>query len=369
MTEPLDCAVIGAGVVGLAVARALALAGREVVVLERADAIGTQTSARNSEVIHAGIYYPEGSLKGSLCLRGKALLYDYLERHGLDHRRCGKLVVATTAEEEPILDQVLSKAAANGCTDLQWLSQKEALAREPNLRCLAALWSPSTGIFDTHGYMLALHGDLESAGGAIALGSPVDSGRITEDGILLRVGGRDPMELLCRSVVNAAGLWAQPTAAALEGMPPEHIPPRYFCKGNYFSLAGKAPFESLVYPVPGAASLGCHYTRDLGGQGRFGPDVEWVEDLDYQVDPNRADSFYDAIRRYWPDLPDGALQPGYCGIRPKIQAPGEAAQDFLISGPETHGIAGLVHLFGIESPGLTASLAIGERVAAHLASN
>ncbi|WP_460020224.1 NAD(P)/FAD-dependent oxidoreductase [Magnetospira thiophila] len=369
MTEQLDCAVIGAGVVGLAVARALALAGREVVVLEKATAIGTETSSRNSEVIHAGIYYPVGSLKGRLCVRGKGLLYDYLQSHGIEHQRCGKLLVATQPSEIPILDQVLQRAAANGCTDLQRINGPQAEAWEPGLRCVAALWSPSTGIFDSHGYMLALQGDLEAAGGVVAFGSPIEGGQITQDGILLRVGGDEPMALQCRTVVNAAGLWAQAIARSLDGMPPEHVPPLHLCKGNYFQLSGRAPFQRLIYPVPGAASLGCHFTRDLGGQGRFGPDEEWVERLDYRVDPGRGEAFYAAIRRYWPGLPDGALQPGYSGIRSKLHPPGEAAHDFRILTPEHHGIPGLVHLFGIESPGLTASLALGEWVAERLATN
>lgn len=362
MTEHLDCVIIGAGVVGLACARALAMAGREVYVLEAENAIGTITSARNSEVIHAGLYYPKGSLKGRLCVRGKALLYDYLEDHGLEHQRCGKFVVATNEEEITILNQVIKKAAANGCDDLQLIESSEAQALEPELNCLKALVSPSTGIMDSHAYMLSLQGEIEAHGGALALNAPVLQGAIKKEGVLLQIGGEEPMEVLCKTVINSAGLDAQKMAGLITGFPTNHIPSSHLCKGNYFTLSGHAPFSRLIYPVPGAAGLGCHYTRDLGGQGRFGPDTEWVKHIDYQVDPNRGDSFYAQIRRYWPGLKDGALTPAYSGMRPKIQAPGEPAHDFMIEGPAHHGVKGLVNLFGIESPGLTSSLAIGEVV-------
>lgn len=367
MTDTLDCVVIGAGVVGLAIAQTLAKSGREVYVLEAESAIGTITSARNSEVIHAGLYYPEGSLKGRLCVRGKALLYDYLERHAIEHQRCEKLVVATREAEVSILKEVIQKAAANGCDDLKLIDASQAMELEPELHCLKALSSPSTGILDSHAYMLSLQGEIESHGGAIALNAPVLGGSVLggagrNDGILLRVGGAEPMEVQCKTVINSTGLDAQKMAGLIEGFPTSHIPPRHLCKGNYFTLSGKAPFSRLIYPVPGAAGLGCHYTRDLGGQGRFGPDTQWINQIDYQVDPARGDSFYAQIRRYWPGLEDGALTPAYCGIRPKIQAPGEAAHDFIIEGPAQHGVAGLIQLFGIESPGLTASLAIGEYV-------
>ncbi|MEG3617027.1 NAD(P)/FAD-dependent oxidoreductase [Magnetovibrio sp. PR-2] len=365
MTDSLDTVVIGAGVVGLACARAMALAGHEVVVVEALDAIGTVTSSRNSEVIHAGIYYPEGSLKGRLCVQGKAMLYDYLEAHAIEHNRCGKLVVATTDEEVSILKTVVTKAAANGCTELNWLDGDEAQALEPELRCLKALSSPTTGIVDTHGFMLSLQGELEAHGGAVALNAPVLSGDVKADGILLRVGGDQPMEVLAKHVINAAGLDAQKLAGCINGYATHHAPPAHLCKGNYFSLMGKAPFDQLIYPVPGNSSLGCHYTRDLGGQGRFGPDAEWIEDgstIDYAVNPKRAESFYKQIRSYWPGLPDDALSPAYCGMRPKIQAQGEPAHDFVIQGPDIHDVPGLVNLFGIESPGLTSSLAIGDFV-------
>jgi L-2-hydroxyglutarate oxidase LhgO len=360
--ERVDCIVIGAGVVGLAVARRLALDGREVVVLEAEDAIGTHTSSRNSEVIHAGIYYTPGSLKARLCVPGKTALYRYCEEHGVAHRRCGKLIVAASEDQRPALEKIHRQATANGVPDLQWLTAAQARDLEPALVCVTALQSPSTGIIDSHGLMLAYQGDAESHGASIALKSPVESGHIADGRIELDVGGVQPMRIRARTVVNAAGLHAQRTAASLDGFPPGHVPPSYYCKGNYYSLAGRSPFSRLIYPVPEAAGLGVHLTLDLAGQARFGPDVEWVDTIDYRVDPRRADAFYREIRRYWPDLADDALQPGYSGIRPKIQAPGEPARDFLIEGPAQHGVPGLVNLFGIESPGLTASLAIADHV-------
>jgi L-2-hydroxyglutarate oxidase LhgO len=361
--EQVDSVVIGAGVVGLAVARALALAGREVVVLEAESAIGTVTSSRNSEVIHAGIYYAKGSLKARLCVRGKALLYAYCDAHGVPYRRCGKLIVATSSAQLPELDAIRSKAAGNGVHDLHALSRAEALAREPALDCVAALESPSTGIIDSHALMLALQGEAEAHGAMLALRSPVVGGEVTGDGIVLDVAGDEPMLLSARCVVNSAGLQAQAFARALQGFPPASVPPAHYAKGNYYALAARSPFSRLIYPIPEAHGLGVHLTLDLGGQARFGPDVEWVDHLDYSVDARRAEAFYGAIRAYWPGLPDGALAPAYAGIRPKLHAPGEAARDFLIQGPREHGVPGLVNLFGIESPGLTASLAIGEWVA------
>ena len=360
--ERVDCVVIGAGVVGLACARALALIGREVIVLEEAGAIGTETSSRNSEVIHAGIYYTPGSLKAKLCIPGRLALYRYCEEHGVAHRRCGKLIVAASDAQRPALEKLHAQAQANGVGDLQWLNGAQALAMEPELTCVAALLSPSTGIIDSHGLMLAYQGDAEARGAAIALRSPVQGGRVGGNGIELDVGGAQPMRIRARVVVNSAGLRAQKVAAALQGFPADRVPPSYYCKGNYFSLNARAPFSRLIYPVPEAAGLGVHLTLDLAGQARFGPDVEWVDAIDYCVDPRRADAFYREIRRYWPKLANGALQPGYSGIRPKIQAPGEPARDFLIEGPKDHGVAGLVNLFGIESPGLTASLAIADHV-------
>jgi L-2-hydroxyglutarate oxidase LhgO len=360
--ERIDTVVIGAGVVGLAVARAFALAGREVIVLERESAIGTGTSSRNSEVIHAGIYYPSGSLKAKLCVAGKVALYPYLQRRGIAHRRCGKLIVATDAAQIAGLEKLQAQARANGVADLRMLEAREARALEPQLSCVAALESPSTGIIDSHAYMLALLGEAEDRGAAIAFRSPVVAGRLQADGIELEVGGAEPMRLAARTVVNSAGLYAQDVARGLEGFPAERIPPTYYCKGNYFSLSGRSPFTRLVYPAPESAGLGVHLTLDMAGQARFGPDVEWIERIDYDVDPGRSRVFYDAIRRYWPALKDGSLQPAYCGIRPKIQSRTELSRDFLIEGPPEHGVAGLVNLFGVESPGLTASLAIADHV-------
>lgn len=367
MTEKLDCLVIGAGVVGLAIARALALQGREVIVVEAEAAIGTVTSARNSEVIHAGLYYPPGSLKGRLCVQGNRMLYDYAERHGVEHLRCEKLVVATSQDEIAVLKAMVDKAAANGCTTLEWLDAAQAQALEPELKCLAALSSPTTGILDSHGFMISLKGELEAHGGWVALSSPVLGGEVRGDGFVFSIGGAEPMDIECATVINSAGLDAQKVASRIRGLSAHHIPKRHLCKGNYFSLIGKAPFSRLVYPVPGAASLGCHYTRDLGGQGRFGPDAEWIADdadpIDYTVNAARGAAFYDQIRRYWPGLADGALSPAYSGMRPKLQAPAEGAKDFCIQGSDVHGVKGLVNLYGIESPGLTASLAIGAYVA------
>ena len=360
--ERVDCIVIGAGVVGLAVARRLALEGREVVVLEAEGAIGTHTSSRNSEVIHAGIYYTPGSLKARLCVAGKQALYRYCEAHGVGHRRCGKLIVATRPQQTPELARLRAQALANGVDDLQPLSAVDAGRLEPEVRCVAALFSPSTGIIDSHGFMLALQGEAEQRGAMIALKSRAAGGRITGCGIELDVCGEDTVTVSAGNVVNYAGLHAQRVAAGLAGFPPDRLPPCHYCKGNYFTLTGRSPFSHLVYPIPETAGLGVHVTLDLAGQARFGPDVEWTDAINYDVDPRRADAFYAAIRTYWPDLKDGALAPGYAGIRPKIQPEGEAARDFLIQGPADHGIAGLVNLFGIESPGLTAALALGEHV-------
>ena len=362
MTETVDAVVIGAGAVGLACARALALSGREVIVLEAEDAIGTGTSSRNSEVIHAGIYYPTGSLKALYCVDGRKRLYPYCAEHGVGHRRCGKLIVATGEDQIPGLRALEAKARANGVDDICWLPAADAKAMEPALDCVAALLSPSTGIIDSHGLMLAYQGEAEDAGAVIAFKSPLVGGRVTAAGIELDVGGPGAMTLAARSVVNSAGLFAQPVAASIDGLDPATVPPRHFAKGSYFSLAGAAPFTHLIYPAPEAAGLGVHLTLDLAGQAKFGPDVEWVAEIDYTVDPSRCRGFYDAVRRYWPGLPDDSLQPAYSGIRPKIQAPGEAARDFVLQGPADHGVSGLVNLYGIESPGLTSSLAIADAV-------
>ena len=366
MSEQVDCVVVGAGVVGLAVARALALQGREVMVLEAAEAIGTGTSSRNSEVIHAGIYYPEGSLKARLCVEGRQRLYAYCGERGIAHQRCGKLIVATDEAQRGQLQAIARKAEANGVNDLRWLDGPEARALEPALQCVAALHSPSTGIIDSHGLMLALQGDLENAGGMVVCHAEVQEAAIRPGGVWLRTA--DGTELTARTLVNAAGLHAPLLAARLQGFPQQVVPQAFYAKGNYFTLSGRAPFSRLIYPVPEAAGLGVHLTLDMGGQAKFGPDVQWVESPgDLQVDPVRADAFYAEIRRYWPGLADGALVPGYAGIRPKISGPGEAAADFVIQGPQTHGVAGVVQLLGIESPGLTSCLAIGAHVAQLLA--
>ncbi|WP_282609974.1 NAD(P)/FAD-dependent oxidoreductase [Pelagibius sp. Alg239-R121] len=359
--ERADAVVIGAGVVGLAVARRLAQTGRDVIVLEATASIGSETSSRNSEVIHAGIYYPQNSLKATLCVKGKEALYSYCESHGVLHRRLSKIIVASTPDEVPALSALKEKAENNDVRDLQWLDAGQARALEPEILVEAALLSPSTGIVDSHGLMLAFQGDAEDAGTMIAFNTTVLGGDVLEDGILLRVGGEAPMELMCRSVINASGLQAQDLAAAISGMLSEIIPMRRLAKGNYYLLAGASPFSRLVYPIPEQGGLGVHATIDLAGQCRFGPDVEWVEHLDYNVDPQRADRFYDAVRRYWPGLRDGALLPGYAGIRPKIASP-QGDADFVIQGRGTHGVTGLINLFGIESPGLTASMAVADEV-------
>jgi L-2-hydroxyglutarate oxidase LhgO len=362
--DTVDCIVIGAGVVGLAIARRLALDGRDTLILERENAFGTSTSSRNSEVIHAGIYYPQGSLKARLCVAGKQQLYDYCERYGVDYRRCGKLIVATSTAQEPELTNIDAAARRNGVDDLQLLDRAYALKLEPALQCSAALLSPSTGIIDSHGYMLSLLGQAEIAGAVLAYLSPVTRLIPEHDGIAIAAGD-DPEPLLkARCVINAAGIEAPDLARRVEGLPHEQLPRAYYAKGSYFTLSGRAPFSRLIYPVPEAGGLGVHLTLDSAGQARFGPDVEWVSQPEYRVDASRADRFYDVIRAYWPGLKDGSLAPGYAGIRPKISGPGEPAADFRIDGPGEHRIPGLINLFGIESPGLTASLAIADEVGA-----
>jgi L-2-hydroxyglutarate oxidase LhgO len=363
MTDAVDCVVIGAGVVGLAVARALALAGRDVLVLEKERWIGSETSSRNSEVIHAGIYYPKGSGKARFCVAGKEKLYAYCAERGVPHQRLGKLIVAVADDEIPVISAVRDRAVANGVTDLVWLDGAATRALEPPLAAVGAFLSPSTGIIDSHALMLAYQADLEAAGGMVVLRAPVLSGRVIEHGFALEVGGEEGMTLACRTLVNSGGVHAPRLARAIAGIPAASIPRDYFCRGVYFTLSGRSPFRHLVYPVPEAAGLGVHLTLDLGGQAKFGPDVEWIDGIDYTVDPRRGERFYAAIRRYWPGLRDGALQPGYAGIRPKISGPAAPAADFLIQGPAEHGVPGLVNLYGIESPGLTASLAIAEHVA------
>ncbi len=361
--DKVECVVIGAGVIGLAVARALALGGHEVMVLEAAPAIGTGISARNSEVIHAGIYYPAGSLKARLCVQGRGMLYDYCAGRGIGHRRCGKLIVATAPEQVAQLHGLIDKASGNGINDLVLLTREQARALEPQLMCEAAIFSPSTGIVDSHALMLALHGEIGNAGGIVVLNTALDKAEYARGAITLIAD--DGTCLQARIVVNAAGLQAPAVAARFTGLDPCHVPRAWFAKGNYFVLSSRAPFNHLIYPLPEANGLGVHLTLDLGGQAKFGPDVQWVDSNDdFVVDPVRGEAFYAAVRKYWPGLQDGALQPGYAGIRPKIHGPHEAACDFLIQGPAEHGVPGLVNLFGIESPGLTSALAIGAHVAA-----
>lgn len=368
--DRVDALVIGAGVVGLAIGRALAASGRETVVVESAAGIGLGVSSRNSEVIHSGLYYPPGSAKAVLCTRGRALLYEFCNSHGVAHRACGKLVVATEAGQHAALEDLLERAAANG-VPLEWFSAADARALEPALSCTAALWSPSTGIVDSHGLMLALQGDLERYGGAVALKSTVRAARFFAAGpACVEVESAEgDLEMQADLVVNAAGLQACALALRFAGLDPACVPRARFAKGSYFSLTGRAPFSHLIYPAPVDAWLGVHLTLDLAGQVRFGPDLEWLDvadpaDIDYAVDPARVTGFEAAIRRFWPGLPEGALQPAYSGVRPKIHGPGETASDFRIDGRERHGLAGLVNLFGIESPGLTSALAIAERVVA-----
>jgi L-2-hydroxyglutarate oxidase LhgO len=361
-----DAVVIGAGAVGLACAAALARTGRSVLVLEATGGIGSGVSSRNSEVIHAGLYYPTGSLKHRLCVEGRRRLYAYLEARGVAHRNCGKLVVAANPAEVPQIEAIYARALANDVEGCLLLDGAEARALEPHLHAHAALSSQTTGILDSHGYMLALQGEVEDAGGAVVLNTPLEAGEALPDGRLaLGVGGREPAVIVAPHVINAAGLQAQAVAGAIAGVAAEHIPPLVLAKGSYFGCAARPVFSRLIYPAPVEGGLGVHLTLDLAGRMRFGPDVEWLDHadpaaVDYAVDPARSDSFYAAIRTYWPGLPDASLTPDYSGVRPKLSGRGQPAADFRIDGPEVHGAAGLVNLFGIESPGLTASLAIAQ---------
>jgi L-2-hydroxyglutarate oxidase LhgO len=361
----VDCVVIGAGVIGLSVARALARAGREVFILERERHFGMHTSSRNSEVIHAGIHYEPGSLKARLCVAGRDLLYRYCAERGIAHRRCGKFTVAATDDQLATLEKIESNARANGVLDLEWLDGSQARQAEPELRCIRALSSPSTGIIDSHALMQSLLADAEAGGASIAYGTEVTSMRRAPGGMEIAVNGESAPVAQARMVINSAGLQAHRVAACIEDFPPQHIPKVSFAKGSYFALSGASPFSRLVYPAPRAGGhLGIHMTLDLGGKARFGPDTEWVEGIDYAVDPQRVNLFTDVIRRYWPGLDEARLYPAYAGIRPKISGPGQPARDFCISEPKEHGVAGVVNLFGMESPGLTASLALGEEIAA-----
>ena len=367
--EQVDCVVVGAGVVGLAVAREMALQGRETILLERESAFGTISSARNSEVIHAGIYYPKDSLKAKLCVEGNRLLYEYCRSHQVATQPYGKLIVASDETQIDELQAILYKAQNNGVPEIKMISGDEAKALESNLRCVAAILSSTTGIVDSHGYMLSLLGGFEDAGGMVAYQSPLISakpiGNNAEGGYQLEIGGADGMQIQTKLLINCAGMSAPAIAQKIEGLKKDQIPKAYFAKGNYFSLSGKSPFRHLIYPIPEPGGLGVHLTLDMGGQAKFGPDVEWLdidaeEQIDYTVNPKRGDDFYEAVRRYWPGLKDKSLQPDYSGVRAKIVPPNAPAGDFCFSGPQEHGLQGLYNLYGFESPGLTSSLAIAK---------
>lgn len=367
-----DVVVIGAGAVGLAVAAAFARSGREVVVLEAADGIGTGTSSRNSEVIHGGMYYPTGSLRHLMCVEGRRKLYAYLEQRGVPHQKRGKLIVATSDSEARKIEGIFATGQKNGVENMELIDGAKAMAWEPNLFCTAAMWSPETGIVDSHSYMLALQGEIEDHGGMLAFETPVTRVEpLSGGGFHVFTGGTEPGSITTRRLINSAGLGAHGVARTIEGYPADRIPKFVLAKGNYFGCAGKPAFSRLIYPAPVEGGLGVHVTMDLAGRMKFGPDVEWLTttnpaEVDYTVDPRRSDSFYAAIRRYWPTLRDGALAPGYAGIRPKISGPKDPAADFVVQGPAEHGVPGLVNLFGIESPGLTASLALADHAVTQL---
>ena len=361
--------VVGAGVVGLACGRAAAMAGHEVIVAEAANAIGTGVSSRNSEVIHAGLYYPTGSLRAQHCPRARRMLYAFCASHGVPHRKCGKLVVATTDTEITRLDAIFKQARVNGVEGVEIIDGAAARRIEPEVSCIAAMRSPETGIIDSHRYMLALRGDLEDHGGVVALNTPIERlVQLPGGGWETHFGGAEPQSITVDAVVNAAGLGAQKLAGATEGYPQERVPRLVLAKGNYFAYAGRPVFSRLVYPVPIPGGLGVHVTLDLAGRMRFGPDVEWIEHENYDVDASRSAAFYARIRDYWPTLPDNSLVPDYAGIRPKLTGKGEPAVDFLIDAPRDHGVSRLVQLFGIELPGLTSALSLGEEVAGYLSS-
>jgi L-2-hydroxyglutarate oxidase LhgO len=376
--EQVDCVVIGAGVVGLAVAREMALQGRETILLEREASFGTISSARNSEVIHAGIYYPKDSLKAKLCVAGNRLLYEYCRSHQVSTNPCGKLIVAADASQLDDLQAILFKAQNNQVPNIKMISGVQAKSLEPQLRCEAALLSASTGVVDSHGFMLSLLGGFEDAGGMVAYQSPFLSakaiGNQAEGGFELSIGGSDGMTIQTKLLINCAGLSAPAVAQKIEGLSQEQIPKAYFAKGNYFSLSGKSPFSHLIYPIPEPGGLGVHLTLDMGGQAKFGPDVEWLDieeegQINYTVDPGRGDRFYAAVRQYWPGLKDGALQADYSGVRAKVVAPNQPAGDFCFDGPEQHQLQGLFNLYGFESPGLTSSLAIAQNLEAQIKSS
>ena len=360
--QKLDCVVIGAGVIGLSIARSFAQAGREVVVLESEDAVGSHSSARNSEVIHAGIYYRENTLKAKLCVAGKEMLYRYCEEHGVPHCRIGKMIVATSSDEHLALRGYRKQARANGVDDVDWMSADEILNREPFVVCESALWSGSTGIIDSHAYMTSLQADIESAGGFIVCRSKVKCIDVDGGQIFISIGHESDTSIQCNILINAAGLWAQELAAKTSGMPADNVPNLYYSKAHYYTYQGRCPLQGLVYPVPSDSGLGIHATVDLSGQVRFGPDARWVDSVNYDFDDTHRAKFVNAIEKYFPSLNPDKLQPAYTGIRPKLAGPGVPAADFIIQATEDHGVEGLCQLFGIESPGLTASLAIGEHV-------
>ncbi len=359
--ERVDCIVIGAGIIGIAVARALAMKGREVLILEKAPSIGTETSSRNSEVIHAGIYYPKNSLKAKTCVEGKKALYQFCQERGIPHQKIGKLIVATNKDQIYALQKIKQLAEENGVNDLKYLNSQEAINFEPNLYCTGALFSPSTGIIDTHALMLALQGEAEAHRAQFIFQTEILGGEVKESGIELEISG---FKLQCKTLINAAGLWAQSVAKSLKGFPEETIPSSYFAKGSYFSYSGKSPFQRLIYPIPEQGGLGIHMTVDLANKARFGPDVEWITKIDYKISTENISKFYFEIRKYWPALPEMSLFPDYTGIRPKLIGPqGNKVADFSIHGAETHGLSSIINLYGIESPGITSSLALAEHVA------
>jgi L-2-hydroxyglutarate oxidase LhgO len=359
--------VVGAGVVGLAMARAAALKGHEVIVAEVTRGIGNGVSSRNSEVIHGGMYYPTGSLRAYHCPRGRRMLYEFCASHGVPHRKCGKLIVATEEAEISKMEAILKQGHANGIENFELIDGAAARAMEPALHCVAALRSPETGIIDSHQFMTALRGDLEDRGGVIAFNTRIDRIVRNQSGWMVHFSGGESGELSVDAVINSAGLGAQPLARRTEPYPQERVPRLVLARGNYFGYAGRPVFSRLIYPAPRIdGGLGTHVTLDLAGRMRFGPDVEWIDEENYDVNPARAQSFYASIRRYWPALPDNSLQPDYAGIRPKLTGPGEPAADFMIEGPGQHGLPGLIHLFGIESPGLTSALSLADEVTGYL---
>jgi L-2-hydroxyglutarate oxidase LhgO len=361
-----DAVVVGAGVIGLAVARALALKGLDVIVLESESAIGQHTSSRNSEVIHAGIYYPHGSLKAQLCVEGRERLYEFCISRKVPFKQCGKLIVAASMEDIPKLEFLHDAGRRNSVDDLRFIGADEARSLEPELCCEAALLSPSTGILDTHTYMLALLGEAEDHGARVALKTPFEGAASNAGGFVVSTGGAEPAKIQSRLLINAAGLFATDVAARIEGLSPEHVRRTYWAKGNYFSYGRRTPFQHLIYPTPEPGGLGVHLTLDLAGSARFGPDVCWVDSIEYKVDETRKQAFADAIKRYWPALDPDMLLPGYCGIRPKLSGPEEPIKDFVIQWVDERDMNGLVNLFGIESPGITASLALAEAIASKM---